>query len=200
MRVRKSHIRSERYWLIITVPCRPALRLDVRFLDRILSDDNKLILAIEETTSVIVIDDDSDTARSLAALLAVYCRSATICRPEAYEDAKRRLELASRGRFDNGALALFVGSDDAFAYGDTFSIGQFKCYITDVAIYADANAELPVPTGSLDARLAMLVIAAKDRVEDIALLAERVAEYEKQLAGSPSREAGESDIGESDPG
>lgn len=178
MEVPQGRIRVERSWLVLENPIAPTIRLDARFLDRVFADDDRLIVAVGEVMPIISIDHEPSVARKVAEQLASYTRSAQISRREVYDDAKRRLELASRGRRDNGAFALYFGNEDVYVDGKILSVGKFECWISDVELYAEAGANLPLPNGELPAELAMLVIAANRRVEDLDLLARRVAEYE----------------------
>ena len=173
-------IHVDRSWLVLTCE-NTTIRLDARFLDRVLADDSQLILSVGEARASLDIPVDVLSASQISALLVPYTRSAQITLEEVYKDAKRRLELASRNRRDNGAFALYVGSDDVFVDDRYLRVGKFKCLLVDVALYAQAEACLPLPTCELDARLAMLVVAARDRVEDLELLATRVAQYESRL-------------------
>jgi hypothetical protein len=119
--------------------------------------------------------DDRNRARVISDSLISYTRSAPLTKSDAYQDAMRRIELAGRGRRDNGALAVYFGADDVFAADRHLQVGRSRYLITEVLECARCDGILP---NGLDASLAMLVVAGRDRIEDVTLLRCRVEEYE----------------------
>lgn len=168
--------------MLIEGPNNPTTRLDVRFLDRLLVDDDELVLAVGDRAPRVRVPGGPDAALKIAVQLAHYTRSAGITCNEVYEDAKRRLDLADRGRRDNGAFALFFGDEDVFEQENIVSIGHVNCYLSDVELYANADEDIPLSIGAVPAKLVMLIVAARNRKEDLEQLARRVAEYEAAVA------------------
>jgi len=133
------------------------------------------------------IADGAEAAQDIANRLASYTRLAPITRVEAYEDAKRRLE--ARRESDQSLLqqepVLLIGSDVVTVQDlCIIRVGDLVKYrIAEVEEYAQYAANLPLPNGaSLQAALALLVIPAKQRGDDVTLLSQRIAAYEARQA------------------
>src|SRR5687767_3455676 len=174
-------------WLVIDLPDNPTIRLDAKLLDRILAADDQLALTVGDLTPMLEVPDGPLAAAEIANTLAPYTRSAQIASVEVYRDAKRRLELASRGRYDNGALSLYFGKDDVFISDEVVRIGRDRFTVSEVTAYAGSESNLELSRGLLQAGLVMLVVAATKRREDIGLLSRRVAEFEQRTAVSPPK-------------
>lgn len=188
-----SYIGVDGPWLVIAAPTNPMIRLNVTALDRVkfakLRDKGHtasgLDLEVEDDQVQLHVADGREAAKGVAARLAPYTRNARITRADVYEDAVRRLQ--TRGESDRGREPiLIVGEETVSARDGVLQIGNLVKYkISEVGPYAKRAEDLPLPGGgSLQAALAMLVVAAEGRGEDFALLAKRIAAYEKKL---PSR-------------
>jgi hypothetical protein len=168
------------HWLVLSYRNNPPIRLDIRMIDRVFAEDDTLILAVEDFPIGLPIIAGAETARSIAERLAPYTRSAPITKPEAYEDAKRRLDVARGFRSPALPPVLLVGDDPVIVGDETLSIGASEWKLSDVIQYADRGRHLPLSDGSLQSGLAILVIADKMRQyrDDVSILSERVAAYE----------------------
>lgn len=170
-------------WLALDYPENPTIRIDARLLDRILVDDDDVLLTIGETTVALTITRGVGGARDIAERLFPYTRSAPITQAEVYEDAKRRLEAANSRESYRAEPALFFGSEGVYASDEILYIGDFRCLISDVERYEALGAVIPLPNGGgMQAALAMLVVAARQRREDLTVLSRRIADYETRVA------------------
>ena len=86
--------RADGHWLVLVYTDNPTIRFDARRLDRILADDGGLILAVADAKIVLRVTGGFEAGQQIAESLAPYTRSAPITRPEAYEEAKRQLDVA----------------------------------------------------------------------------------------------------------
>ena len=166
---------AESYWLFLAYPGNPVIRLDARALDRIFACENELVLAVDETTIGLHMLSGATGAQQLVGELAPYTSSAPITSAEMYEEAKRRLAKSGPEMTDPrmwfGDAAIRVTRDLVF-------VGENAYGMSDIERYAAVDAELPLPTGRLQAGLVMLVVAAHRRGDDLKVLSKRIAEYE----------------------
>jgi hypothetical protein len=172
-----SQERVDGSWLILSYPNNPCIRLDARFLDRILVDERDLILSVEELSVAVSIGAVCG-ASSIAEQLARYTRSAPILESEMYEYTKSRLINIDKRGHQRDAPALFFGDSPVLVGDEILYIGGFACRILDVTRYAEVGASILLPNGSMQAALAMLVVAASRRTEDLTALSEKIVEYE----------------------
>ena len=165
-------------WLNLSYATNPTIRLDASVLDRVLADDQDLILTSNDFTLALPIT--GAVARDLAEAMAPYTRTAPIIRPEVYEVAKQRLEEI-KGRGPNARpAAMFVANEPVIVSNEIVYVGSFHCRISDVARYSSVRAAIPLPNGWLQAGLVMLVVADRYRTQEYSgALALRIAEYEK---------------------
>lgn len=174
------------HWLVLHYTNNVPIRFDARILDRIAAADATLYLVVEPLTVALEILSGEVRAARIAEALAPYTRSAPITRKEGYEDAKRRLDLASRNLVDNGAFSLYVGALDIYLHGDQFWVGDASAFSLDEAArLGEAQESLVLwrlePPVRLQACLPLLVAAASRRPrEDAAELSRRIAEYERR--------------------
>ena len=184
---RLSQERIESHWLVLDYADNPVIRFDARLLDRVFVNDQDLILEVDETVVALRIIGTEGSAYELAAALAPYTRSAPITQREVYEDAKRR--LAGIGEEDERlASSLFFGSDPVRVSNEIVYVGEFACTLSDTERYASVGAALPIANGALQAGLVLLVIAARKRSDDAAILSRRITEYETRLQVAISKE------------
>ena len=178
--------RVESYWLMLHYADNPPIRLDARLLDRVFVLDRDLILEVDETVVALRIAS-KDTIHELAEGLAAYTRSAPITQQDVYEDARRR--LATIGEKDaRMAPSLFYGNDPVLVSDEIVYVGEFACTLSDAKWYASLGAELPLSNGVMQAGLVMLVVAARKRTDDAAMLSRRVTEYETRFKAGMSKE------------
>ena len=179
--------RIEGYWLVLDYENNPPIRLDVRILDRIFVDDVDLVVSVDDVTIRIAISGGAELARTLAEQLAQRTRAAPITCRDVYDDAKRRLAGATRGGTVHGSSILLFGNDIVRASDELLYVGANAYWLSDVEHYALEGREIPLPNGRMQAALASLVVADRNRVEDPHRLSERIAEYEKKLCESDDR-------------
>jgi hypothetical protein len=179
--------RVESCWLVLHYTNNPPIRLDARLLDRVLVDDRDLLLEVDGNVLALRITGEEGTAYDLAEQLAPYARSAPITQQDVYEDARRRLARVA-DKDERMAPWLFFGSDPVQVSNEIVYIGEFACTIFDAERYARVGGELPLPSGKIQAGLVMLVVAARKRTDDAALLSRRIAEYEARFKSGVSQE------------
>jgi hypothetical protein len=176
---------TEGPWLVLRYRPHPDIRLDMRFVDRVLATDEQLFIEVGPLSVALKLESDAATCARLATELAPYTRSARITRREAYVDAKRRLELAQRNRSDNGSFSIYIGDLDLYVRSDKVYLGDtFVCPLLELALAAQNGDSISLrhPRGvfHIQAALALLVAAAQDRpVDNVDDLADRIAEYER---------------------
>jgi hypothetical protein len=166
--------------LFLRYPENPVISVNVRFLDRVLADDNGLVLTVDGYSAVLTIPRGVEAAFELAGQLALYTRSAPIADQETYEHTKTVLKARTKRQRFTGDFVV-VGEDRVQTTDELIYIGDFVCWISDAEAYAEAVASLPLPTGQLQAGLAMLVVMQWRRDEDAELLRRRIVEYEESL-------------------
>jgi len=176
--------RAEGHWLVLKYDGVPGVRLDARVLDRILAHDDNLVLSIDGFVLELPLLSGPTAARNIAQDLALFTRTAPITRVEAYDDAKRRLELTRRGRTENGALVLFVGDKDVYASADWIYIGDVRvCSIEELIDRAEQGKAIQMGGHVVRAAIVLLLLAAKRRaIEDPAVLSRRIREYERSAS------------------
>jgi hypothetical protein len=179
--------RVEGYWLVLHYTNNPPIRLDARSLDRVLADDRDLLLEVGRRVIALRITGERITAYELAEQLAPYARSAPITQQDVYEDARRRLARIA-DKDERMAPWLFFGSYPVRVSDEIIYIGEFACTIFDAERYARVGGELPLPNGRMQAGLVILVIAARKRTDDAALLSRRITEYEARFKPGISKE------------
>jgi hypothetical protein len=184
---RPAQERVESYWLVLHYTNNPPIRLDTRLLDRVFADDRGLLLEVDGDLVVVQITGEQGTAYELADRLAPYTRSAPIAHQDVYEDARRRLARIA-DRDERMAPWVFFGSDPVRVSDEVVYIGEFACTLSDALRYARVGAELPLPNGRLQAGLVWLIVAARKRTEDAAMLSRRITEYETRLKAGISKE------------
>jgi len=155
-----------------------------------------LLLALGSLEVALHVADGPAAAKRIADQLAPYSRSAPITRPEVYEDARRRLRAQVEGRTEAAQRSvrggLTVGREIVEVRGDFLQVGELKAFrLTQVREYALRGANLPLPGGRLlQAAMGLLVVAADERArqgEDLDVLSERIAAYEKWTGRSAGR-------------
>ncbi len=167
----------ERGRLYLSYAQNPLISVNARFLDRVLATDESLALTVDGSSGVLSIPISQGSAIDLARDLAAFTRSAAIIDDETYEHTKRVLEASvSRHRYTGDFVV--VGDASVRATDTLIYIGEFVCSIEDVETYAEAAASLPLPSGQLQAALAMLVITQWRRIEDADALRRRIEDYE----------------------
>jgi hypothetical protein len=179
--------RVESYWLVLHYTNNAPIRLDARVLDRVFADDRELFLEVDDTTIAIRITGEQGTAYELAERLAPYTRSAPITQQDVYEDARRRLARIA-DRDERMAPWLFFGSDPVRVSDEVVYIGEFACTLSDAMRYAGVGAALPLPNGHMQAGFVLLVVSARKRKDDAAMLSRRITEYETRLKAGISKE------------
>jgi hypothetical protein len=184
---RSPQERVESYWLVLDYTANPPIRLDARLLDRVLVDDRDLVLEVDDTVIALRITGEEGTVYELAERLAPYTRSAPITQQEVYEDARRRLARIAE-KDERIAPRLFFGSDPVRVSDEIVYIGEFACTLSDAARYSRVGAALPLPNGAMQAGFVMLVVAARKRTDDAAMLSRRITEYETRLRAGISKE------------
>ena len=148
-----------------------------------------LKLRLGRLTVSLRVADGTAATRRIAEVLAPYTCDAKITRPDVYEDARRRLAsqgvsiaVGARVASRRAGKALRVGDHEVFVDGAQLFVGDVGFAITDVREFASRGVNLPLPGGRvLQAAVALLVVAADERAaagEDLAALAQRIAEYE----------------------
>jgi hypothetical protein len=187
MTKRSPQERVESYWLVLDYTDNPTIRLDARLLDRVLVDDRDLVLEVDNTVIALRITGEEGTVYELAERLAPYTRSAPITQQEVYEDARRRLARIAE-KDERMAPRLFFGSDPVRVSDEIVYIGEFACTLSDAARYSRVGAALPLPNGAMQAGFVMLVVAARKRTDDAAMLSRRITEYETRLRAGISKE------------
>ena len=159
------------------------------------SSSRDLLLALGNLEVALHVADGPEAAKNIADQLSPYSRSAPITRPEVYEDARRRLHAQISGRDDHARReiegGLVVGSDVVRVEGEDLLIGEIQFNVKDVREFALRGANLPLPGGRLlQAAMGLLVVAADSRAregEDLELLSERIAAYEKWTGRTAGR-------------
>jgi hypothetical protein len=159
------------------------------------SSSRDLLLALGNLEVALHVADGPEAAKNIADKLSPYSRSAPITRPEVYEDARRRLQAQISGRDDHARReiegGLVVGSEVVRVEGEELLIGEIRFDIKDVREFALRGANLPLPGGRLlQAAMGLLVVAADARAregEDLELLSERIAAYEKWTGRTAGR-------------
>jgi hypothetical protein len=175
--------RAEGHWLVLAYADNPTIRFDARRLDRVLTNDGDLVLTVADAKIVLRVSSGGHIGHQIAESLAPYTRSAPITRQEAYEEAKRQLDVARGISTAPPPPALFFGEDPVRAVDDKLYIGKDCCWIASVERYALLGAEIPLPNGRLQAALASLVIADAARQEDdLKRLSERIKDYESRTS------------------
>jgi hypothetical protein len=170
---------AESCWLVLRYPKNPAIRLDVRVLDRILADDDRIVLDANDFGTALQVRGGPTTASSIATSLAPYTRSAPMTCPELYEDAKRRLQNAMNLTEGRRSTALVVGENVVTVSSSKLWIGEIFYWHQQIAEWAVSGDAIKVPGGALHACLAMLVIAdLYRRPEDVAILRAKISDYE----------------------
>jgi len=164
-------------WLVLDYPGNPTIRLDARLVDRIFVDDGHLIVNVDDVAIGVTISGGEHVARMVAEKLRPFTRTAPITLPEVYDDARRRLAAACQGG-DHSSPALLFGNDVVRASNELLYVGSTAFWLSDVEDYALTARELPLPNGKLQAALARLIIADRQRVDDQLQLSKRIAEYE----------------------
>ena len=187
MTKRSPQERVESYWLVLDYTDNPTIRLDARLLDRVLVDDRDLVLEVDNTVIALRITGEEGTVYELAERLAPYTRSAPMTQQDVYEDAKRRLARIA-AKDERMAPWLFFGSDPVRVSDEIVYIGEFACTLSDAVRYARVGAALPLPNGAMQAGFVMLVVAARKRTDDAAMLTRRIIEYETRLQAGISQE------------
>jgi hypothetical protein len=171
-------------WLVLSYGDNPTVRLDCTVLDRIFADGSSLVLSLETTMATLPIKAGPLHALHLAERLSMYTRSAPITTRRSYEQHKRRLATAT----DPTSIpepCLWFGLDAVEVRGELLCIGDVAFRAAQVEAYGIAGALLPHPNGLLQAALAVLALDATFRVENVKLLAQRIAEYEARANSSP---------------
>ena len=172
-------------WLVLEYRANPSIRLNAVLLDRILADDDELVLAVNDYVIVVLVHNPS-LATKLAEELSPYTRSSPITRPEAYLDARRRLDVLEGSRESSRFAYLMFGDDEAHVRHNALCIGDTVIRNQDIARYATVGAALPVGEGFLWAPIAMLLIADHLRLpESREYLSRRLRSYESD--NEPSR-------------
>jgi hypothetical protein len=179
--------RVESYWLVLHYTGNPPIRLDARLLDRVFVDDRDLLLEVDGNVLALRITGDEGAVYELAEQLAPYTRSAPITQQDVYEDARRRLARIA-DKDERMAPWLFFGSDPVRVSDEIVYIGEFACTLSDIERYARVGGELPLLNGRMQAGFVMLVVAARKRTDDVALLHRRITEYETRLKAGMSKE------------
>lgn len=171
-------VRAEGYWLILAYPNNPIIRIDSRGIDRVLADENHIVLAIGSTTPFVRVPDGPEAAALMATKLSRYTRSAPIT-PDIYEYSKSRLAMGAARSVERPIV--YWGGDAVHVSHDRVYVGRLKFRVSDVNEYAVAGADLPLHGGLIPGAIAILSIAAALRPEDSENLAERIAAYEDSL-------------------
>jgi hypothetical protein len=170
----------EGYWLVLSYPENPTIRLDCRILDRILAVDDRLLLDADGTTIGLPLSGGARGAADVAAKLTPFTRSAPLTSDEAYVEAKRL--LADNGVVPSHRLRLgndWVSIDDVNVVAGAWSIA-----IQDVMHLSQNEENIQLGPYRIQAALIVLFIAATvARVENRVVLEQRVAEYEKRRGG-----------------
>jgi hypothetical protein len=182
----KPQERVESYWLVLHYTDNPPIRFDARLLDRVFVNDRDLVLEVDETVVALRIIGEEGTAYKLAEALVPYTRSAPITRQDVYEDARQRLAgIGEKG--ERLAPSLFFGSDPVRVSDEIVYVGEFACTLSDTKRYASVGAALPISDGALQAGFVLLVVAARKRADDAAILFRRITEYETRLNAGISK-------------
>jgi len=155
-----------------------------------------LLLSLGDLDVALHVADGPEAAKRIADHLKPYSRHAPITRPDVYEDARRRLEAQARGKASSEVQrelerGLMVGSDVVHVSGDYLQVGSVAFRIDEVRDYAQHGANLPLPGGRLlQAAMGLLVVAAQERAragEDVAVLKQRIAQYEQWTGRTAGR-------------
>jgi hypothetical protein len=173
---------AEQHWIVLEYRGNQAIRVNARALDRILADGPRLILDIGDYAVALDMESGPEAARLIVDQLQQYTRSAPIQDDISYNLAKQIIEAAASGQ--RGSLSepvLLVGDTELVARGDTLYAGDLTCGLGEAYAAAEDGKTLGFANGSVvQAALAIIVFAHQFRVENVELLARRVAEYERQ--------------------
>ena len=158
-------------WLVIAPPGNPAIRVDLRGLDRVAlqTDDDES----DDAPDVEDFDakaEDGDPRCNVILVcgdleVALYISDG----PEAVDRIVREAEpLTRESAGDDVAVdlshLLFVGNDPVLQLGECIQVGAVKFRISEVREYALRGANIPLPGGRLlQAAMALLVVAASER-------------------------------------
>jgi hypothetical protein len=154
--------RVEGPWLLLAYPANPVIRLDSRFLDRVMADDDELVLSVGDVTAYLKIVAGTAAASAIANALAAHTRSNTSGGERRSDRYEQPVECPNDGNAP-AAAPLYFGDDAVRATDSVVTIGSFRCRTTDVQRYALASAELPHPHGLFPAALACLVLGSNRR-------------------------------------
>lgn len=151
------------HWLVIAPADAPAIRLDLRLLDRV-----EIGPSLDEDNAY---DSDPLDAEDRGSEVLLVCGELTVALgvAEGLEAAERIVAEAAaltgtRARGDGDALASLLVVDNTVVRlrGDFIQVGSVAFRIAEVREYAEAGANLPLPDGrALQAAMAMLVVAAE---------------------------------------
>jgi hypothetical protein len=151
------------HWLVIAPADAPAIRLDLRLLDRV-----EIGPSVDEDNAH---DSDPLDAEDPGSEVLLVCGELTVALgvAEGHEAAERIVAEAAaltgtRARDDGDALASVLVVDNTVVRlrGDFIQVGSVAFRIAEVCEYAEAGANLPLPDGrALQAAMAMLVVAAE---------------------------------------
>jgi hypothetical protein len=170
--------RVDRNWLVLEHPENPIIRLDAGQIDRIRTHDSDVLFDVGDLQVSLVISGGQATATFIADRLSRYTRLTPITEPEVYEYAKRQLELLKAGA-DLHRSMVFVGDEPVEVDGQVLRIGGFTFPIHNAIRSGRVGESIRLPNGRyLQAGLALLVVAASEREDELDQLGRLVAEYE----------------------
>lgn len=147
-------------WLVISKPGNPAIRVDLRALDKIAVADSEIAARNRDQ------DWRSDLILACGDLeVAIHIADG----PDAVERTVQEAAPFTRGTTGSDTPAdlsriLFVGNDAVMERGDYIQVGGVAFRINEVREYALRGANLPLAGGRLlQAAMALLVVAAAER-------------------------------------
>jgi hypothetical protein len=172
---------AEQQWLVLKYRNNREIRVNARALDRILADGHRLILDVYDYAVAVHVKSGPDVAALIVEQLQKYTRSAPIHDSVSYMLAKQRLAGMHRREAWPVEPILFLGGVEMVVRENLLWIGDESCSF-DVLYEGTINGDLLwLSNGdAIQSELALIVFAHQRRVEDLDLLAKRVAEYEHQ--------------------
>lgn len=173
--------RVEDGWLIIEYPGNPPIRLDILIVDRVVADDDVVVITVSDVTLSFRVSGGIDAARTLASAIAPFTRSKPIDDHHVYVSTSRRLHMLRE--CTGSPASLYFGDCAVIVENGAVRVARLSWWLSDLEPFAAAGTTFALPGGSMQAAWVFLVAARENR-DEARTLAARVAEYEMRHGGS----------------